>query len=132
MPVFPLGRDTGAAALELGIPHVQLVLLAPHQDETKQGRRCSHSTSALDDLWTAFPWVKSAGLASPVFRGAFWTYGRTNVYVPSQFREVVPHLGLCEFHKDGNKDRFKSWQLCGVWILPFWDHRSIKLTQNCV
>jgi len=46
---FPLGRVAAVAALEgLGIPHgqqqFQIVLLAPHQDETKQGRRRSHST----------------------------------------------------------------------------------------
>ena len=35
--------------------------------------------------------------------------------------------------KDRNKDRFENWQLCGVWklVLPFCDHRAIKLTQNC-
>jgi len=47
MPAFPLWRVAGAAALGgLGIPddqqHFQIVLLAPHQDGTKQGRRCSH------------------------------------------------------------------------------------------
>jgi len=50
MSAFPLGRVAGAAAPEgLGIPHgqqqFQIVLLAPHQDGTKQGRRCHHSTS---------------------------------------------------------------------------------------
>ena len=34
--------------------------------------------------------------------------------------------------KDRNKDRFKNWQLCDVWKLPFCDYRPIKLTQNCV
>jgi len=49
MLAFPLGRVAVTAALEgLGIPHgqqqFQMVLLAPHQDETKQGRRCIHYT----------------------------------------------------------------------------------------
>jgi len=49
MPDFPLGRVAGATSTgELGIPYVQqqfqTVLLAPHQDGTKQGRRCSYST----------------------------------------------------------------------------------------
>jgi len=49
MPAFPLGRVAGAISIEgLGIPHgqqhFQIVLLAPHQDGTKQGRRCSYST----------------------------------------------------------------------------------------
>jgi len=35
----------------------QIVLLAPHQDGTKRGRRCSHATWSLDKLWAAFPWV---------------------------------------------------------------------------
>jgi len=44
-----------------GIPHSQqqfhIVLLAPREDETKQGRRCSYATQALSDLWAAFPWI---------------------------------------------------------------------------
>jgi len=49
MPAFPLGRVAGATTLRgRGIPHgqqqFQTVLMAPHQDGTKQGRRCSHST----------------------------------------------------------------------------------------
>jgi len=49
MSAFPLGRVAGAATLEgIGIAHgqqqFQIVLLAPHQDKNKQGRRCSHST----------------------------------------------------------------------------------------
>jgi len=62
VPAFPLARVAGAAALgELEIPHGQqqfeIVLLAPHKDGTKQNRRCSHFTWALDDRWVAFPWV---------------------------------------------------------------------------
>jgi len=34
--------------------------------------------------------------------------------------------------EDRSKYRFKNWQLCGVWKLPFCDHRTINLTQNCV
>jgi len=34
--------------------------------------------------------------------------------------------------EDRNQDRFKKWQLCGVWKLPFCNHRAIKLRQNCV
>ena len=59
MPDFPPGRVAGAAFTgELGMPHGQqqfwIVLLAPHQDGTKQGRRCSYLTQALDDIWVAF------------------------------------------------------------------------------
>jgi len=59
---FPFSRVAGAAALEgPEIPHdpqhSQEALLAPHQDGTKQGRRCSHSTCCLDELWAAFLWV---------------------------------------------------------------------------
>ena len=55
MPAFPLGRVEAATALGgRRIPHgqqqFQIVRLTPHQDETKQGRRCSHYTWALDDL----------------------------------------------------------------------------------
>ena len=34
--------------------------------------------------------------------------------------------------EDRNKDRFKNWQLCGFWKLPFRHHGAIKLTQKCV
>jgi len=49
MPYFPLGRFAWATSTgELGIPQgqqqFQVVLLAPHQDGTKQGLRCSYST----------------------------------------------------------------------------------------
>jgi len=103
MPTFPLARAARATDLGgLGTPHgqqpFQIVLLALHQDGTKQGRRCSHSTWSLDDLWVAFPLVWPVGLASPVFRWAFWTNGRTHVTMISQFGEVVRHSGLCEFH----------------------------------
>jgi len=71
----------------------QTVLLASNQDGAKQGRRCSHSTWSLDDLWATSPWL----FASPVFRAAFWTRGRTNVAGIFRFGEVVRHSGLCEF-----------------------------------
>jgi len=59
---FLFSRVTGAAASEgPEISHdrqqSQEALLAPHQDGTKQGRRCSHSTWSLDELWAAFLWV---------------------------------------------------------------------------
>ena len=59
MTAFPRGRIARAAAPGgLGIPHrhqqFQIVLLAPHQDGTEQGRRCSHLNLALDDLRAAF------------------------------------------------------------------------------
>jgi len=61
MPAFLIGRVAGATALGLGIPRdqqqFQIVLLAPHQDWTKEGRRCSQSNWSLDDIWVAFPWV---------------------------------------------------------------------------
>jgi len=32
--------------------------------------------------------------------------------------------------EDRNKDRFKRWNLCGLWKHPFRHHEAIKLTQN--
>ena len=66
---FSLGRVARAAAVGgPGIPRdqqqSQIVLLAPHQDGTKQGRRCSHVTWSLDKLWAALPLV---------FSVAWWT-----------------------------------------------------------
>jgi len=45
IPTLPLGKVTGAAALgrlEIlkTVQKSQIALLAPHQDRTKQGRRC--------------------------------------------------------------------------------------------
>jgi len=59
---FFFGEKRGAAPLGWPeIPHDQqhsrIVLLAPHQDGTKQGRWCSHTTWSLDELWAAFPWM---------------------------------------------------------------------------
>jgi len=53
-----LRKVAGAAALwgleithDFQQPHI--VLLAPHQDGTKQGRRCNHATWSLDELQAA-------------------------------------------------------------------------------
>jgi len=59
MPFFYLERGAGMTALGgLEIPHVQqqfhIILLAPHQDGTKQGHKCSHSTLVFDDFWASF------------------------------------------------------------------------------
>jgi len=54
---YPLGRVAGEHPQENGQQQFEIVLLAPHQDGTKQGRRRSYSTQALDDIWVAFPWV---------------------------------------------------------------------------
>ena len=39
----------------------------------------SHATWSLDDCCAAFPWVWSAGLASPIFCGTFRIHDRKNV-----------------------------------------------------
>jgi len=62
VPAFPLGRVAGPAAIAgLKIPHSQqqsqIVLLAPHQDETKQGWRYNYSTWFMGELLVALPWV---------------------------------------------------------------------------
>jgi len=69
VPTFPFRRDAGPSTT--GGPKIrrdqqksQIVLLAPHQDGTKQGRRCSRATWSSDKLWAAFPWVQSV---------AWWT-----------------------------------------------------------
>jgi len=75
MPAFPLGKVEGATALGgRGIPHgqqqVQIVLLAPHQDRTKQGRRrCSHSTDALDNFAPLFRGFSQQDLSRQSFLG---------------------------------------------------------------
>jgi len=103
LPTFPMWRVAGTAALVgIEIPHgqqkSQMVLLAPLQDGTKQGRRCNHSTRSLGDFLAAFPWVYPAGLASSLIPGAFWTDDRNNVTGISRFGEAVRPSGLCVFH----------------------------------
>jgi len=73
MASFLLGRVAGAATLgELEIPHgqqhVQVILLALHQNGTKQGRRCSHSTWSLDDLWAGPSRAGEPVLPGPLFK----------------------------------------------------------------
>jgi len=41
------------------------------------------------------------------------------------------HPRFMTIGEDCDKDRFKSWQLFGVWKLLFCDHRAIKFIQNC-
>jgi len=59
---FSLGAFADAAApggLEIpdGFQQSHIVLLVPHQDETKQGQIRSHTTCSFVDLWATFPWV---------------------------------------------------------------------------
>jgi len=62
----------GTAAVGLEIQQQsQIVLLPQHQDGTKQGWRCSRISWSLEDIWTAFPWVQLAELASPMLRETF-------------------------------------------------------------
>ena len=55
MPTFPLGRSRGNSLRKtwnsLWWTAISGSWLALHQGRTKQGRSCSHSTLALDDLW---------------------------------------------------------------------------------
>jgi len=74
LPTFPLGRVAGAAALgRLEIPHdqeqSQIILLAQHQNGTKQGRRCYHSTWSLGEHLAAFPWFSQQDLPSQTLLG---------------------------------------------------------------
>jgi len=59
---FPLGAVAWEAAprgpeILHDQQQFQIVQLDPHQDRTKQGRRCSYATCCLDKLCAAFPWV---------------------------------------------------------------------------
>jgi len=42
------------------------------------------------------------------------------------------HLKFMTTPEDRHKDHFENWKLCGLWKLPFLNHRAIKSTQNCV
>ena len=53
----------------------------------------------LDEIWTAFPWMEPAGLASPIIPGIYWTYDRTNVVgIPLIEGEGARCSGLYELH----------------------------------
>jgi len=77
-------KGSGAAAPEwLETPHsIQqslIVLLAPHQDGAKQGRRCTQATWSLVNLRQDFRRCRqNAWLSTPIFPGTFWTRDRTN------------------------------------------------------
>jgi len=79
VPSHPTGRFPWTS---LEIPHrfqpPLIVLLAPHQDRTKQGRRCNHSTWFLVDLWIAFAWMQPTGFAPSIFLEAFWSRDPTS------------------------------------------------------
>ena len=99
MSAFPLARVAGTEApggLEAhhDQPKSLIVLLAPHQDGTKQGRRCSHSTWSLGRPPGRFP---VGGVADRTFPVAFWSCGWTNVAGISRFGEVARHGGICNF-----------------------------------
>jgi len=102
MLAFPLGRVAGAISIELGKPHgqqqFQIDLLAPHQDGTKQGRRCSYSPPR--------PWTTSGslsrefsqqGLSHQSFVGRSGYMTQLTSVVFSQLGEVVRHSGSANF-----------------------------------
>ena len=88
MPAFPLGRVTAEAALaRLEIPpgqqQFQVALLAPHQDKTKQGQRCTVFTTPTSPWMTFEPLFRGFSqldLPRQPFVVEFWTHGR-NRYV---------------------------------------------------
>jgi len=83
-----------------GFQQSLIILLAPHQDGTKQGQRRNRTSWPLVYLCVAFPWVQAAGLASTIFARAFWSRGWTTVSAISLFRgERAPHSGRYEFHR---------------------------------
>jgi len=98
MPDFPLGRVARATSTgELGQQQFQIVLLAPHQNETKQGYEMQLLHPGRWCHLGRFP----VGLARrPCLTSltlGIWIPGRTNVVVFSQW-EVVRHSGHCKFH----------------------------------
>jgi len=91
VPAFRLRRVVGSAPLG-GPPEIshaqeqcQIDPLGP-QDGAKEGRRCSHTTWSLDDLWAAFLWVWAARVANLTV--TLWSNGRTNVSGISRLEKV--------------------------------------------
>lgn len=70
--IFPLTRVARAALVEREIPHgqqqAQIIMLALHQNCTKQSRRCNHAAWSLVDIRSAFPLVQPAERFWPIFR----------------------------------------------------------------
>jgi len=86
----------GQHSLGLEIPHsqqqFQTVLLAPHQDGTKQGRRYKYSTDGPLSL-------ECCQQGFPFFPGVFWTHGRNKAARISRFgRGLARHSDFYEFH----------------------------------
>ena len=104
---FPLVRVAGSADLGgLGIPRgqqqYQIVPLAPHQDGTKQGRRCSQSTWSLDTHWAG---ALSDGYSQQymLHQASLWYSGHitesTKLGSLDRFgRELARNFGFYKFH----------------------------------
>lgn len=70
-----------------------------HEDGTKHGQRCNHTTWFLVDLWAAFPLAWSTRLTFPTFLGTYWSHGQSIVAGIVPFGKVTQYSGLHEFHR---------------------------------
>ena len=148
----------GRLETHYGFQQSLIVLLAPHQDGTKQGWRCIYTTSVS---WSTCRPLSVGTCLDNLFRGNMVTRSTHRCWdLPirrrrdSTFRDVrnftVAHF-LTTCHtcglrrnlisaartwdiilsiitqdslpaEDRSKDRFKNWQLFGVWKILFCDH----------
>ena len=94
-PAFFVGRvaeaKTFGSEISHGFQQPPTVLMDPHQDGPKQGRRCNHATWSSVYCLVAFSWVYPAGLSMPIFRRAFWSRGLTTV-LRSRYSEKGLHI----------------------------------------
>ena len=134
----------------------QIVLLAPHQDGTKQGRRYVTPPGPLSSGCRLYPkdlvrysllghsGPSMAELTQLGYRlHGFQTCDLATKCHTDDSLQIshVCRLFFCQYSfslhlrfmttgEDRNKDQFKSWNLCGLWKYPFRHHGALKVTQN--
>jgi len=127
IPPFPVGRVEGVSTprktWNIDKQYSQIVLLAPRQDGTKQGRKRSHSTWFVADRWTVFPWVWAsiAWLASPIWdKLVTWpnqhTWDLSVRWKGSKFRALRLQLHTLSrsFVIGGGSEQIPVWKLTAL------------------
>ena len=94
---FPLKRVAGTADLGglencnsrfSAISYSFAAKLFPHQDGTKQGRKCIHSTWSFLAPWAVYPWELPPGLASPIFTTLCRLASAWNLFYARSFANI--------------------------------------------
>ena len=136
-PVFLSGGVAGAAALGgLEIPHgfqkPLIVLLAPHQDGTKQSRRSDHTTWSLVDLWAADPWASKTCLAK--FSSGFlvtWPKHRScDLYLEVKWPYIQRFTNFASAHSAAKCHAVNFSHISSLPLAGGWKHPSFPVVES--